>query len=71
MKTKVFAISVACLLSACASMEPATQAPREEKIYTTGSNVPKKDRGDVTTVNKDSIANIQNNSVTGTTAGGR
>lgn len=71
MKTKVFAISLAVLLSACAAMEPSTEAPREEKIYTTGSNVPKKDRTDVTTVSKDSVGNIQNNNGVGVTPGGR
>ncbi len=71
MKTKVFAISLTVLLAACAAMEPATEAPREEKVYTTGSNVPKKDRTDVTTVSKDSIANMQNNSGAGTAASGR
>lgn len=71
MKTRIFAIALSGLLAACASMEPATQAPREEKIYTTGSNVPKKDRTDVTTVSKDSIANMQNNSGAGAATSGR
>jgi hypothetical protein len=66
MKTRIFAIALSGLLAACAAMEPSTQTPREEKVYTTGSNVPKKDRTDVTTVSKDSIGNMQNNSGAGT-----
>jgi len=63
-----------CLLSGCASMEPAaTGAAREERQYVTGSNVPKKDRNTstVTTVSKDAIDNMQNNTGAGAPAAGR
>ena len=63
-----------CLLSGCASMEPAaTATTREEKQYVTGSNVPKKDRSAlaVTTVSKDAIDNMQNNTGAGAPAAGR
>ena len=63
-----------CLFSGCASMEPAASgATREEKQYVTGSNVPKKDRNSsaVTTVSKDAIDNMQNNTGAGAPAAGR
>ena len=65
---------LACLLTGCASMEPAaTATTREEKQYVTGSNVPKKDRNTsaVTTVSKDAIDNMQNNTGAGAPAAGR
>lgn len=74
MNKLILSAVLGCLLPGCASMEPAaSQGTREEKQYVTGSNVPKKDRGPsaVTTVSKDAIDNMQNNTGAGAPATGR
>ncbi|MEQ1516190.1 MAG: hypothetical protein ABL931_06840 [Usitatibacteraceae bacterium] len=43
----IASIGTAALLTACAAADDKTaQAPREEKTVTTGSNIPKRDKGD-------------------------
>jgi len=59
------------LLSACATTDVNNNAaPKEEKIYVTGSRVPKKDTSDVVTVSPKALETVTQGAVS-VNAGGR
>jgi PBP1b-binding outer membrane lipoprotein LpoB len=54
MKSVFTILSLGIILSGCATNAPATDEPREEVVYSTGSNLPKKYRDPAqTSVDKD------------------
>ena len=58
---KLLALVPAVLLAACA-MDPATTStePSSEKVYTTGSNIPRKDKGNVHTMTPEEMEQMRN-----------
>jgi hypothetical protein len=64
MKNAIFAIPVACLLSACAAAGDPSQPPRvwNDNDYVTGSNLPRRDRSkptDAQTMSRQQIEELQ------------
>lgn len=58
------ALSAIATLSGCATADTQTaQAPREEKVFVTGSNVPRRDRSEVKTMSKEELERAQANSL--------
>ena len=52
-------LGIAAVLAGCA-LEPIPEgAVQEGKEYSTGSNLPKRDRGPVTTMSKDQVEQLQ------------
>jgi hypothetical protein len=60
MRPLAAAIAAALALGACAGVEDRQQ--REEKQIVTGSNIPRKDRSDVTVVPKEALDEFQRSS---------
>ena len=69
MRQIVIPLIAAVLLSACANVDTKTE-PREEKEVVTGSNIPRKDRTDVTVLPKEALGGAQRSSG-GPTTGAR
>ena len=59
MKTRLLIAAAAALLASCAT-DPAAQAP-DEKLYSTGSNIPRRDRG-VHTMSPADFEHVRNTS---------
>jgi uncharacterized lipoprotein len=59
MKNVLVSLCVAALLAGCA-LDPIPEgAVKEDKEYSTGSNLPKRDRAPVTTMSKEQVEQLQ------------
>jgi len=57
---KLMLIVPAVLLAACAMDQASTSTEPTEKVYTTGSNIPRKDNGGVQTVSPEEMEQARN-----------
>ena len=58
MKTRLLVVAAATLIASCAN-HPAAQAPADEKVYATGSNIPRRDRN-VHTITPEAFQEMRN-----------
>jgi hypothetical protein len=63
MKKLLLALAPVVLLAACA-MDPASTSTEasNDKVYRTGSNIPRKDKGDVQTMTPEEMEQMRNSS---------
>ena len=59
---KLMALVPAFLLAACAMDQASTSTEPTEKVYTTGSNIPRKDKGSVQSMTPEEMEQMRNSS---------